>query len=63
MMKKIVSIILVLASVAFVSACQKAAPADDFDPDAPVSYTLSQAKSSKRGMGYNNPVLPDKDVI
>ena len=62
MMKKIVSIILVLASVAFVSACQKAAPADDFDPDAPVSYTLSQAKSSKRGMGYNNPVLPDKDV-
>jgi len=62
MMKKIFSILLVLASVAFVSACQKNAPADDFDSNAPVSCKLTQAKSPKRGMGYNNPVLPDQDV-
>ena len=27
-----------------------------------VTYSLTQAKSPKRGVGYNNPVLPDQDL-
>lgn len=55
------SVILLIAAMAVSSACQKA-PADNFDPDAPVSYTLSQAKSLKRGMCYNSFALPDVEI-
>ena len=55
-MKKITAILL-FAALSSAISCQKgpAAGEDVFDPDAPVSYTLTQTKSVKRGMGFNNP--------
>lgn len=34
----------------------------DPQEDGPVTYQLTQGKSPKRGVGYNNPVLPDEDM-
>ena len=56
-MRKFTAILLFAGLISAALSCQKgpAAEEDDFDPDAPVSYTLTQKKSAKRGMGFNNP--------
>ena len=51
-----------LAAIAAIALSASACIKDGPESDANVKYTLTQAKSPKRGVGYNNPVLPDQDL-
>ena len=52
-----ITAILLFAVLAWAPSCELIQADDDFNPDAQVSYTLTQKKSVKRGMGFNNPFL------
>ncbi|MBR4827123.1 MAG: hypothetical protein IKZ91_04495 [Bacteroidales bacterium] len=57
-MNRPVLVVAFLSMLVAFSACNKENPSDGDN----VTYRLTQAKSLKRGVGYNNPVLPDEDV-
>ncbi len=49
----------IFSAIVLVLSCEKDNGAQD---NGGVTYRLTQAKSPKRGVGYNNPVLPDQDL-
>ena len=55
---------VIVAAWAFVATVSSVSCEKDHtdDPDEPVSYTLTQSRSAKRGVSFNFGTLPDTDI-